>query len=105
MSASATSPSSPYKLAEELQRLLGGLAAVVRPQLVELAPRVRHATDLGHVELEAGLLDAEFVSDELALPARLVLRSREATEAAYACSRFWAWIELVQRTHLALAER
>ena len=33
---------------EELQRLLADLAAVVDPQLVELAPRVRHAADLGH---------------------------------------------------------
>ena len=33
---------------EELQRLPGDGTLVVGPQLMELAPRVRHAADLGH---------------------------------------------------------
>ena len=61
---------------EELQRLLADLAAVVHPQLMELAPRVRHAACLGHTEFEAGLVAAEVVGDELALPAGLVVCSR-----------------------------
>jgi hypothetical protein len=71
------------QLAEELQRLLADLAAVVGPQLVELAPRVRHAADLGHAQLEAGLVAAEVVGDELALPARLVVRAGQPEEVAH----------------------
>jgi len=56
------------KLAEELQRLLADLAAVVGPELMELAPGVRHAADLGHAQLEASLVAGEVVTDELALP-------------------------------------
>ena len=43
------------ELTEELQRLLADLAAVVGPELVELAPCVRHAADLRRAQFEAGL--------------------------------------------------
>jgi len=56
---------------------------MVGPQLVELAPRVRHAAHLGHAEFEAGLVAAEVVGDELALPAGLVMRAGQAEEAAH----------------------
>ncbi len=58
--------------AVERQRLLGDGAAVVDPQLVELAPGVRHTASLGHAELEAGLVAAEVVDDEAALPRRSI---------------------------------
>ena len=60
------------QLDEELQGVFADLAAVVGPQLVVLAPRVRHAADLGYAELEASLVAAEVVGDELPRPASLV---------------------------------
>lgn len=74
------------ELAEELQRLLADLALMVGPQLMELVPGMRHAAHLGHAKLEAGLVAAEVVGDKLALPARLVLRSRQPEEAAHVLS-------------------
>jgi hypothetical protein len=67
---SATS-ARPRTAAEELQRCSPTWLLVVGPQLVELAPRVRHAAHLGHAQLEAGLVAAEVVAHELAAPAGL----------------------------------
>lgn len=68
--------------AEQLQHLLADLAAMVAPELMELAPRVRHAADLGHAHFEASLVAGEVVADELALPGWLAWRSGQAEEVA-----------------------
>jgi hypothetical protein len=44
------------QLAEELQRVFTHLAAMVGPQLVELAPRLRHTAHFGHAQLETGFV-------------------------------------------------
>lgn len=65
------------QLPEELQRLLGDGTLVVGPQLMELAPRVRHAADLGHPQLVAGHRAREVVGDQLALPAPFARQPEE----------------------------
>lgn len=56
------------ELAEELQRPLTDLAAMVDPQLVELPAGMGKAANLRHAQLEAGVVAAEVVAQELAVP-------------------------------------
>lgn len=65
------------ELAEELQRLLANLAALIGPEFVELAPRVRQATGLGDAELEACLVATEVVAHQRAAPAMLAQQPEE----------------------------
>ena len=57
--SSRTSTLDLVQLAEEFERLLSDRAAVVGPELVELASGVRHAARLSHSKLEAGLVAAK----------------------------------------------
>lgn len=57
--------------------VLAHLAAVIRPQFVELAPRVRSAAHTRHAALEAGLVAREPVGEEFALPGGLAVLAEE----------------------------
>jgi hypothetical protein len=46
---------------------------------MELAAGVRHATHLGHTELEASLVAAEVIAHELASPALLTRQAEEGS--------------------------
>jgi hypothetical protein len=59
---------------------------MIGKQLVELAPHVHHATPLCHVQLEAGLVAAEVVGDELALPAGAPVQAKERARMLVAAS-------------------
>ena len=50
---------------------------MVGPQLVELAPRVSPAADLGHAALEAGLVAAGVVGEQVPAPGRAILLARQ----------------------------
>ena len=54
--------------AEQRQRLASDLAAVVGPEVMELAPGVRHAAGFDDSVLEQGLVSGIVVADQLALP-------------------------------------
>ena len=50
---------------------------MVGPQLVELAPRMSPAADLGHAALEAGLVAAGVVGEQVPAPGRAILLARQ----------------------------
>ena len=54
--------------AEQLERFLGDLALVVGPQIVKLASGVRQAPGFGNTLSEQGLVAAEVVAHQRALP-------------------------------------
>lgn len=62
---------SPLDLVQRLhvtQGLFSQRALVGRMQFEELAPRMGHAANFSHAEFEAGLVTAEIIADQLALP-------------------------------------
>src|SRR5579859_7682291 len=56
------------ELTDVLKRIPCNLALAGRMQIVELAPRVRHATELGHALCKQCFIAGEVIADELPSP-------------------------------------
>lgn len=65
---------------EESQRPLADGALVVSPQLVNFAPHMLKAPSLSHAHREAGLVAAEVIANQAAVPAAF---TRQAQEVSY----------------------